>query len=106
MTERCELVVIAEDNDTAQAGHRCDPGVVPILETRRTKRSTSCSRAGAATCAMLLLLDAMCAPGSEIHIMASVPLPIASVVVEPGLRLILCNISLIHHVDGTAIAVT
>jgi hypothetical protein len=64
MTERCELVVIAEDNDTyaPKQRHRCDPGVVPILENERTKRSTSCSRAGAATCAIFCCSWTRCAP--------------------------------------------
>ena len=53
---------------------------------------------------ILLLLDAMCAPGSEIHIMASVPLSDRDALLsEGGLEVdSLRNISLIHHVGNTA----
>lgn len=107
MTERCELVVIAEDNDTyaPKQRHRCDPGVVPILENEEDEKEYILFAGWRRDLRdILLLLDAMCAPGSEIHIMASVPLSDRDALLsEGGLEVdSLRNISLIHHVGNTA----
>uniref|UniRef100_A0A7S0KW69 Calmodulin n=1 Tax=Micromonas pusilla TaxID=38833 RepID=A0A7S0KW69_MICPS len=107
MTERCELVVIAEDNDTyaPKQRHRCDPGAVPILENEEDEKEYILFAGWRRDLRdILLLLDAMCAPGSEIHIMASVPLSDRDALLsEGGLEVdSLRNISLIHHVGNTA----
>ena len=107
MTERCELVVIAEDNDTyaPKQRHRCDPGVVPILENEEDEKEYILFAGWRRDLRdILLLLDAMCAPGSEIHIMASVPLSDRDALLsEGGLEVdSLRNILLIHHVGNTA----
>ena len=77
MTERCELVVIAEDNDTyaPRQKHRCEPGEVPELMNEEDEKEYIFFAGWRRDLRdILLLLDAMCAPESEVHIMASVPL--------------------------------
>lgn len=107
MAEDDELVVIAEDNDTykPEEKHVCKPGTPPIEDEaagekefiffagwRRDLRD------------IILLLDALCPAGSEIHIMAGVALSQRDALLfEAGLDLdSLQNIELIHHVGNTA----
>jgi hypothetical protein len=107
MTERCELVVIAEDNDTyaPRQKHRCEPGEVPELINEEDEKEYILFAGWRRDLRdILLLLDAMCAPESEVHIMASVPLSDRDALLsEGGLEVdSLRNISLIHHVGNTA----
>ena len=107
VSETDELIVLAEDNDTyrPKKKHKCDPGRVPWL-TGETELRENILFAGWRRDLrdILLLLDAMCAPGSEIHIMASVALSDRDrLLAEGGLEVeTLQNIKLVHHVGNTA----
>ena len=107
ITESDELVVLAEDNDTyrPKRKHQCDPGRVPWFRGEDEIRENILFAGWRRDLRdILLLLDAMCAPGSEIHIMASVALSDRDrLLAEGGLEVEqLENIKLVHHVGNTA----
>ena len=102
-----ELVVIAEDNDTykPKQKHKCTPGKVPKLRQSEDEREFILFAGWRRDLRdILLLLDHMCPTGSEIHIMANVPLSDRDALLsEGGLEVdMLRNITLIHHVGNTA----
>lgn len=102
-----ELVVIAEDNDTysPQEKHRCSPGRAPDEDREQGDKEFIFFAGWRRDLRdIILLLDAMCAEGSEIHIMAGVALSQRDTLLfESGLDLdALSNIELIHHVGNTA----
>ena len=107
ITASDELVVLAEDNDTyrPKRAHECDPGRVPWFQgTDEVRENILFAGWRRDLRDILLLLDAMCAPGSEIHIMASVALSDRDrLLAEGGLEVeTLQNIKLVHHVGNTA----
>ena len=107
VSETDELIVLAEDNDTyrPKKKHKCDPGRVPWLTGESELRENILFAGWRRDLRdILLLLDAMCAPGSEIHIMASVALSDRDrLLAEGGLEVeTLQNIKLVHHVGNTA----
>jgi hypothetical protein len=107
ITASDELVVLAEDNDTyrPKRAHECDPGRVPWFKgTDEVRENILFAGWRRDLRDILLLLDAMCAPGSEIHIMASVALSDRDrLLAEGGLEVeTLRNIKLVHHVGNTA----
>ena len=107
ITASDELVVLAEDNDTyrPKRAHECDPGRVPWFKgTDEVRENILFAGWRRDLRDILLLLDAMCAPGSEIHIMASVALSDRDrLLAEGGLEIeTLRNIKLVHHVGNTA----
>ena len=107
MSAEDELVVIAEDNDTykPKQKHKCNPGKVPRLKSEDDEKEYILFAGWRRDLRdILLLLDAMCASGSEIHIMASVPLSDRdALLAEGGLEVAsLKNIELVHHVGNTA----
>ena len=107
VAETDELIVLAEDNDTyrPKKKHKCDPGRVPWLTGDEELRENILFAGWRRDLRdILMLLDAMCAPGSEIHIMASVALSDRDrLLAEGGLEVeTLQNIKLVHHVGNTA----
>ena len=107
IAESDELVVLAEDNDTyrPKRKHECVPGRVPWFKGEDEVRENILFAGWRRDLRdILLLLDAMCAPGSEIHIMASVALSARDrLLAEGGLEVErLQNITLVHHVGNTA----
>ena len=107
ITASDELVVLAEDNDTyrPKRAHECDPGRVPWFKgTDEVRENILFAGWRRDLRDILLLLDAMCAPGSEIHIMASIALSDRDrLLAEGGLEIeTLRNIKLVHHVGNTA----
>ena len=105
--ENDELLVLAEDNDTyrPKPKQRVTPGRVPWLKGEDNVREYILFAGWRRDLRdILLLLDAMCAAGSEIHIMAGVALSDRDrLLADGGLEVeTLRNIKLVHHVGNTA----